>query len=63
MISVMVMRIVMMLMFVIVKVRLGSEEEYRDWEAREEEGHWTRCWDQYRGCWTPADLREGEASD
>ena len=36
MISVMVMRIVMMVIFMIVKVRLGSEEKHREWEAREE---------------------------
>ena len=37
MISVMVMRIVIMLMFVFVKVRLGSEEEHRLWDARDKE--------------------------
>ena len=40
-----------------------EEGRGQDWEAREEEVHWTRCWDQYRDCWTPADLTEGEASD
>ena len=36
MIPVTSMRIVMMVMFVIAKVRLGSEEEHREWDAREE---------------------------
>ena len=41
----------------------GEEQEARqDWEAREVEDHWTRCWDQYRGWWTPEDLREVGAS-
>ena len=29
-------RIIIVLMFVIVQVRLGSEEEHREWDGREE---------------------------
>ena len=36
MIPMMSMRIVVMVMFVIVQVRLGSEEEHKEWDAREE---------------------------